>query len=74
MTKKNKYPVPLVQHLMDKLNKASWFMNLDLRSSYWQVRIATGDEVKIIIVGTCDVAKEYHGEALLILFKVLLSC
>uniref|UniRef100_A0A3Q7GG12 Reverse transcriptase domain-containing protein n=1 Tax=Solanum lycopersicum TaxID=4081 RepID=A0A3Q7GG12_SOLLC len=45
-TIKNKYSVPLVQHLMDRLSKACWFTKLDLRTCYWQVRIAEGDEPK----------------------------
>ena len=28
----NKYPVPLVQDLMDRLSKACWFTKLDLRA------------------------------------------
>ena len=31
-TIKNKYPVPFVQDLMDKLSKACWFIKLDLRA------------------------------------------
>lgn len=34
-TIKNKYPVPLVQDLMDRLSKACWFTKLDLRAGYW---------------------------------------
>ncbi|WMV25448.1 hypothetical protein MTR67_018833 [Solanum verrucosum] len=49
-TVKNKYPVPLVQDLMDRLSKASWFTKLDLRAGYWQVRIAEGDEPKTTCV------------------------
>ena len=45
-TVKNKYSVPLVQDLMDKLSKACWFTKLDLRAGYLQVRIAEGDEPK----------------------------
>ena len=45
-TIKNKYPVPLVQDLMDRLSKACWFTKLDLRAGYWQVMIAEGDEPK----------------------------
>ncbi|XP_015075637.1 uncharacterized protein LOC107019774 [Solanum pennellii] len=33
---KNKYPVLLVQYLMDRLSKACWFTKLDLREGYWQ--------------------------------------
>ena len=49
-TIKNKYPVPLVQDLMDRLSKACWFTKLDLRAGYWQVRIAEGDEPKTTCV------------------------
>jgi len=50
VTIKNKYPVPLVQDLMDRLSGASVFTKLDLRSGYWQVRIAEGDEHKTTCV------------------------
>ena len=50
VTVKNKYLVPLIQDLFDKLSKASYFTRLDLRSGYWQVRIAEGDELKTTCV------------------------
>ena len=50
VTIKNKYPVPLVHDLMDMLSGASVFSKLDLRSGYWQVRIADGDEHKTTCV------------------------
>uniref|UniRef100_A0A3Q7GHS6 Reverse transcriptase domain-containing protein n=1 Tax=Solanum lycopersicum TaxID=4081 RepID=A0A3Q7GHS6_SOLLC len=34
---KNKYMVPLVLNLMDRLSKACWFTKHDLRAGYWQV-------------------------------------
>lgn len=46
MTVKNKDPVPLVADLFDRLGKATYFTKLDLRSGYYQVRIAAGDEPK----------------------------
>ena len=46
VTVKNKYPVPLIQDMFDRLCKATYFTKLDLRSSYWQVRIAEGHEPK----------------------------
>ena len=45
-TIKNKYPIPLAVELFDRLSKATYFMKLDLRSGYWQVRVAEGDEGK----------------------------
>ncbi|XP_075111336.1 uncharacterized protein LOC142181743 [Nicotiana tabacum] len=50
VTVKNKYPVPLVQDLMDRLSKACWFTKLYLRFGYWQVQIAEGDESKTTCV------------------------
>ena len=50
VTVKNKYPVPLIQDLFDKLCKATYFTKLDLRLGYWQVRIAKGDEPKTTCV------------------------
>ena len=35
VTVKNKYSVPLIQDLFDRLCKATYFTKLDLRSSYW---------------------------------------
>ena len=50
VTIKNKYLIPLAIELFDLLAKAQYFTKLDLRSSYWQVRIAKGDEGKTICV------------------------
>ena len=49
-TIKNKYLIPLAAELFDKLSKATYFIKLDLRSGYWQVRIAEGDEGKTTCV------------------------
>ncbi|GAA0147438.1 hypothetical protein LIER_07137 [Lithospermum erythrorhizon] len=50
VTVKNKYPIPLVADLFDRILKARWFTKLDLRSWYWQARIAEGDEPKTTCV------------------------
>ena len=50
VTIKNKYSIPLAAELFDRLSKASYFTKLDLRSGYWQVRIAAGDEGKTTCV------------------------
>nr|GEU71346.1 hypothetical protein VITISV_029702 [Tanacetum cinerariifolium] len=46
ITIKNKYLIPLIADLFDQLGKARYFTKLDLRSGYYQVRIAKGDEAK----------------------------
>ncbi|GJR42478.1 putative nucleotidyltransferase, ribonuclease H [Tanacetum coccineum] len=50
VTIKNKYPIPLVADLFDQLGKERYFTKLDLRSGYYQVRIAEGDEAKTTCV------------------------
>ena len=50
VTIKNKYPIPLAAELFDQLCKAEYFTKLDLRSGYWQVRVAEGDEAKTTCV------------------------
>ncbi|KAI3412628.1 Hydrolase_4 domain-containing protein [Psidium guajava] len=50
LTVKNKYPIPLIADLFDQLGGARWFTKLDLRSGYYQVRIAEGDEPKTACV------------------------
>ncbi|XP_042950418.1 uncharacterized protein LOC122282551 [Carya illinoinensis] len=46
VTIKSKYLIPLIADLFDQLGHAKYFSKLDLRSMYYQVRIAEGDEPK----------------------------
>jgi transposase InsO family protein len=46
ITRKNKYPIPLIGNLIDRLNGAKYFTKIDLRAGYNNIRIAPGDEWK----------------------------
>jgi RNase H-like domain found in reverse transcriptase/Reverse transcriptase (RNA-dependent DNA polymerase)/Integrase zinc binding domain/Chromo (CHRromatin Organisation MOdifier) domain/Integrase core domain len=46
ITVKNRYPLPLISELLDRVRRAKWFTKLDLRSAFHQLRIAQGDEWK----------------------------
>lgn len=46
VTIKNKYPLPRIDELMDRLQGAKYFSKIDLRSGYHQVRIHNDDVPK----------------------------
>ncbi len=46
MTIKNRYPLPLISELIDKLRSAKYFMKLNVHWGYNNVRIREGDEEK----------------------------
>jgi len=46
ITKKDRYPLPLISDLLDSPRKARIYTKIDLRHAYHLVRIAEGDEWK----------------------------
>ena len=50
ITIRNKYPLPIITDLFDRLHGVKYFLKLDLRSGYYQVRIAEGDVPKTTCV------------------------
>ena len=43
VTIKNNYPLPRIDDLFDRLAEAKYFSRIDLKSGYYQIRIADGD-------------------------------
>ena len=48
LTIKNRYLLPLIGELLDRLGQAKRFIQLDLTSAYHQIRIKEGDEWKTV--------------------------
>lgn len=46
LTIKSKFPIPVIDELLDELASARWFTCLDLRTGFNQIRLAPGEEYK----------------------------
>jgi transposase InsO family protein len=46
ITKKDRYPLPLIRETLNGLSKAKWFTKLDVIAAFHKIRVAEGDEWK----------------------------
>lgn len=46
ITKKDRYPLPLINETLERIGKAKWFTKLDVIAAFHKLRIAEGDEWK----------------------------
>ena len=50
ITKKDNYPLPRIDEILDSLHEAQWFTMLDLASGYWQIKVREEDQEKIAFI------------------------
>ena len=53
ITKKDVYPLPRIDDILDTLGRAKYFSTLDLASGYWQVEIDPGSRQKTAFAAHC---------------------
>jgi transposase InsO family protein len=44
ITKKDRYPLPLINETLERISRAKWFTKLDVIAAFHKIRIAPGDE------------------------------
>jgi transposase InsO family protein len=44
ITKKDRYPLPLIHETLERISRAKWFTKLDVIHAFHKIRIAEGDE------------------------------
>jgi RNase H-like domain found in reverse transcriptase/Reverse transcriptase (RNA-dependent DNA polymerase)/Integrase zinc binding domain/Chromo (CHRromatin Organisation MOdifier) domain len=44
LTRKDRYPLPLIQETLSRISKAKWFTKLDVVAAFHRIRVAEGDE------------------------------
>jgi hypothetical protein len=74
ITVKGKFPLPVIDELMDELARASCFSKLNLRAGYHQICLAPGEEYKtafqthssqyefrVMVFGLCGAPNTFQG-------------
>ena len=46
ITEPDRFPIPLLQEMIDRVQKAKLFSKVDIREGFYNIRVAEGDEWK----------------------------
>ena len=50
MTKKDRYPLPRIDEMLEDLRGAKYFTKMDLRAGYWQIPLRLADREKTAFI------------------------
>ena len=50
ITEKNRYPLPVIDDILENFKGTKWFSTLDLASGYWQVAVKEEDKKKTAFI------------------------
>ena len=50
VTKPDVFPLPRIYDLLDQLGKLKYFTTLDLKSGYWQIKVQTDSQEKLLLL------------------------
>src|SRR2546423_281938 len=50
LLQKDRYSLPLINEIIDRLGGSRWFTSIDLASEYWQVEVAEEDKEKTVFI------------------------
>ena len=53
ITKKDVYPLPCIDDILDTLGQAKYFTTLDLASGYWQVKLEPNSQARTAFTTHC---------------------
>lgn len=59
VTRKDKWPLPRMEDLVDELTGAKWFTSVDLKAGYWHIPIKEEDKCKTAFIAG-DLLVEYN--------------
>ena len=51
--KKDTYPLPRIDDLLDQMGKAKYFSTFDLASGFWQIKVHPDSVEKTVFAGSC---------------------
>ena len=60
ITRKDVYPLPRIDDILDTLGQSNYFSTLDLSAGYWQIELDSTSKEKSVFITHCGFFEFYH--------------